>query len=203
MNICVIPARGGSRRIPGKNCRLFHGKPIIAYSIEAARASGCFEKIIVSTEHAGTAAVAKAYGAKIHNRARALADDEIGTQEVMRSALQWWLASPNTRTPEVACCLYATAPLMRANDLLCGLAMLTTGTMKYVHTVGPDGTDAGQWYMGRPKSFLREVPLKGNSEYLYLPTERVCDINIEDDWQRAERMYAALQEQRIEEENNQ
>lgn len=194
MNICVIPARGGSKRIPGKNIRLFIGKPIIAYSIETARASGLFDKIIVSTEDEKIKSVAKAYGAKIHNRAKALADDVTGTQEVMRAALAWWASAPNTTQPEFACCIYATAPLMTKNDLRAGMEMLRSGAAKYVYTVGPDGKDAGQWYFGRPKAFLQEVPLEGNSAYLYLPADRVCDINVEDDWQRAERMYAERRE---------
>ena len=194
MNVAIIPARGGSKRIPGKNIRLFHGKPIIAYSIETARRSGLFDKIIVSTEDEQVRAVAKAYGAKIHNRARSLADDVTGTQEVMRAALAWWATAPNTTQPEFACCIYATAPLMTKNDLRAGMEMLRSGAARYVYTVGPDGNDAGQWYFGRPKAFLQEVPLEGNSAHLYLPAERVCDINVEQDWQDAERMYVALKE---------
>ena len=192
MNIAIIPARGGSQRIPGKNIRLFHGKPIIAYSIETARASGCFDKIIVSTDSVEIATVAKAYGAKIHNRAKKLAEDGVGTQEVTKAALQWWLSSPGTRAPEFACCIYATAPLMSSIDLRAGLAMLHSGEHKYAYSCGPNAEDAGQWYWGRPKAFLQEVPLEGNSARLCLPAERVCDINTEDDWQRAERMFADL-----------
>lgn len=191
MNIAIIPARGGSRRIPGKNIRLFHGKPIIAYSIETARASGLFDKIVVSTDSVEVATVAKAYGAKIHNRARKLAEDQVGTQEVMRAALQWWASSPGTKAPEFACCIYATAPLMRASDLANGLAAVAGGST-YALAAGPDADDAGQWYWGRPKAFLQSVPLEGNSARLCLPASRVCDINTEDDWQRAERMYADL-----------
>ena len=192
MNICVIPARSGSRRIPGKNTRLFHGKPIIAYSIETARASGIFDKIIVSTDSVEIATVAKAYGAKIHNRAKKLAEDQVGTQEVMRNALQWWVSSPGTTAPEFACCIYPCAPLMTVHDLRAGLAMLHSGEHKYAYSCGPDGKDAGAWYWGRPKAFLQEVPLEGNSARMCLPAERVIDVNTEDDWQRAEKMYANL-----------
>ena len=59
MNICVIPARGGSKRIPKKNIKIFNGKPIIAYSIEAALASGCFGKVIVSTDDSEISEVAQ------------------------------------------------------------------------------------------------------------------------------------------------
>lgn len=165
---------------------------MLAYSIDTARASGLFDKVIVSTDSVEIATVAKAYGAKIHNRAKKLAEDQVGTQLVMKAALQWWLSSPGTRAPEFACCIYATAPLMMAVDIRNGFAMLQSNDHKYVFAAGPDAEDAGQWYWGRPKSFLQEVPLDGNSARLCLPAERVCDINTEDDWQRAERMYADI-----------
>lgn len=195
-SLAIIPARGGSRRIPRKNVRLFHGKPIIAYSIETARACGLFDRILVSTEDQDIAAVAKAYGAKVSQRPMAMARDSVGTQEVARDALQRYIASAHGTPPEYACCIYATAPLMTAEDLRAGLDMLQHGTKPYVYTVGPDGQHAGQWYWGRVKSFVDGVPLEGNSATLTLPAERVCDINVEDDFQRAERLYAALHQQR-------
>jgi len=207
VNIAIIPARGGSRRIPGKNARLFHGKPIIAYSIETARASRCFSKVIVSTDSPEIAGIARAYGAKIHNRARWLAQDHVGTQEVMRQALIWWQASARGELPEYACCIYATAPLMVPMDLQAGLEMLRHSRQPYVFSVsadlagarGPEHShappgylDVGQWYWGRPKAFVDRMPLEGNSKHYELPPARVCDINTEEDWQRAERLYGQL-----------
>lgn len=192
MNIAVIPARGGSTRIPGKNIRAFHGKPILAYSIEIARSSGLFDKIIVSTDSTHITAVAKAYGAKVHNRAAKLCENEVGTQEVMAAVLRWWRATPNTIQPEFACCIYATAPLMSKYDLLAALEALRRGTMKYVYAVGEGGAHAGQFYFGRPKSFMDGIPLEGNSLEMQVLPGRVCDINTEEDWQRAERMYNDL-----------
>lgn len=199
MNICIIPARGGSKRIPGKNTRLFHGKPIIAYAIQTARSSGLFDKIVVSTEDEVVRAVAKAYQAKIHNRAVALADDITGTQEVTKAALNWWCNAPNVTRPEFACCLYPTCPLLTPNDLRVGLQALRHNTaIDYVYAVGPDRVDLGQFYWGRPASFLNGVPLASRSFLVELPLERACDINTEEDWQRAERMYRALQERSAE-----
>ena len=193
MNIAIIPARGGSQRIKGKNFRLFHGKPIIAYSIETARASGRFDKIIVSTDSPMISEVAKAYGARIHNRAAKLCENDVGTQEVAAACLRWWMSSPNTMPPEFVCVIYATAPLMQKHDLQAGLEMLRNGTMKYVYSVDHDDKDVGQWYWGRPKSFLDGVPLSdANCTRLYIPPDRCCDINVEDDWLRAERMYREL-----------
>lgn len=86
--VAVIPARGGSKRIPRKNIKPFHGKPLIAYSIEAALKSGLFEQVIVSTDDEEIAQIAQEYGAKVpFLRPKELADDYCGTQEVVSHAL--------------------------------------------------------------------------------------------------------------------
>lgn len=207
MNIAIIPARGGSTRIPGKNKRLFHGKPILAHSIDTARRSKLFHEIVVSTDDQDIVAIAKAYGAKVHMRPAAYCRNEVGTQEVMKIALRWWSVCHPNRLPELACCIYATAPLMTEEDLKNGLNMLKVADEPYVHSAGLqppelwDGdqrtlhTDAGQWYWGRAKAFLAGTPLQGNTQHWVLPEGRVCDINTEEDWQRAERMYDAMKKE--------
>ena len=190
MNIAIIPARSGSRRILAKNVRLFHGKPIIAYSIETARESGLFAEIIVSTDSQDYAALAKAYGAKVHMRPARFCEDNVGTQEVMKVALNWWNVCHPNKPPEYAACIYPCAPLMTADDLRRGMGLLDAA--KYSHSAGPTGQDAGAWYCGRAKDFLLGTPLEGNSAILCLPAERVIDVNVEADWQLAERMYANL-----------
>lgn len=193
MNIAIIPARGGSIRIPGKNIRYFHGKPIIAYSIATARASGLFSQIVVSTEDEYIAAVARVCGAKVHPRPRHLADHTTGTQEVMKVALEWWLQCGPGMQPEFACCIYATAPMMSAADLLAGREKLKGDiNLSYAYTVGPDRRDAGQFYWGRPEHFRAGVALDGNSAHLVVEERRVCDINTESDWLRAEELYLAM-----------
>ena len=83
MNIAIIPARGGSKRIPRKNIKEFHGKPMIAYSIEAALKSHCFDKVIVSTDDAEIADIAIQYGAEVpFMRPANIADDYATTLEV-------------------------------------------------------------------------------------------------------------------------
>ena len=199
MNVAIIPARGGSKRIPGKNRRLFHGKPIIAYSIATARASGCFKKIYVSTDDKEIAAIAKAKDAKIHHRAPFFAADEIGTQDVTRNFLQWLITTCGAEAPEFTCCIYATAPLMTAESLRIGLRILREGEKPFVHTVHEQtGEDAAQWYWGRTEAFLDRVPLDAeHTTHLQLLDERVCDINTLDDWIRAERMYTTLHQERV------
>ena len=94
MKVAVIPARGGSKRIPGKNIRDFCGKPMIAWSIEAARASGCFDEVIVSTDDEKIAEVARQCGATVpFMRPEHLSDDYTGTLPVIRHAVEWFVGA--------------------------------------------------------------------------------------------------------------
>ncbi len=128
--IAVIPARGGSKRIPRKNIRDFCGKPIIAWSIEVARASTLFDKVIVSTDDAQIADVASRFGADApFVRPAELADDYAGTTEVISHAARW--AIEKGWPVDAVCCIYATAPLIAADDLSRGLVALESGTWQY------------------------------------------------------------------------
>ena len=90
MNIAIIPARGGSKRIPGKNIKNFAGKPLIAYSIDAAKESGLFDKIIISTDSEEVAEVAKYYGAEVpFIRSKELSNDVVGTRPVTNHAINF------------------------------------------------------------------------------------------------------------------
>ena len=121
--VAVIPARGGSKRIPKKNIRLFHGKPLIAYSIETALQSGLFDKVIVSTDDETIASTAREYGADVpFLRPKTLADDYTGTAAVTEHALQW-LESHGERYA-FACTIYATAPLLKLRYLIEGYERL-------------------------------------------------------------------------------
>ncbi|WP_158967729.1 pseudaminic acid cytidylyltransferase [Paraglaciecola sp. L3A3] len=123
MNLAVIPARGGSKRIPRKNIKPFAGKPLIAYSIEAAIASGEFEKIIVSTDSEQIAEVALEYGAEVpFLRPPDLSDDFVGTTPVTRHAIEY--CQQFLFEPEFCCCIYATAPFLTAEYLSLGLEQL-------------------------------------------------------------------------------
>ena len=116
MNLAIIPARGGSKRIPQKNIRLFEGKPLIAYSIEVASQSHCFDKIIVSTDSEEIAEVAREYGAEVpFIRPSALADDFTGTTAVTRHAIG--AMQELGFKYEYSCCIYATAPFLQERFL--------------------------------------------------------------------------------------
>ena len=131
--ICIIPARGGSKRIPRKNIRSFCGKPMIAHSIEAARACGVFERIIVSTDDDEIADVAESWGAEVpFRRPESLSDDHAGTTEVIAHATAW--AQEQGWSVDAVCCIYATAPFVQAEDLCTGLKMLEEGDWDYCFT---------------------------------------------------------------------
>jgi len=134
MKLAVIPARGGSKRIPRKNIKPFCGKPMIAWPIEAALQSGCFDQIVVSTDDAEIAEVARQYGAQVpFMRPRALADDHTATTAVVAHAIDWF--ATQGQMPEQVCCLYATAPFVSADDLRRGLAVLTETGSDYAFAV--------------------------------------------------------------------
>src|SRR5690606_15342741 len=104
-----------------KNIKLFYGKPIIAWSIEAALASGCFDQVIVSTDDEEIAAVARAYGAVTpFVRPSVLSDDHTGTTPVIAHAIEWVNANAKQQVA-LACCIYATAPFISTVDLQKGL----------------------------------------------------------------------------------
>lgn len=123
MKLAVIPARGGSKRIPRKNIKLFGGKPMIAWSIEAAQATGLFDRIIVSTDDAEIASLAKKYGADVpFVRPAVLSDDHTGTAPVIAHAIEWHLA--HGFEPTHICCIYATAPFLQSLDIERGIKVL-------------------------------------------------------------------------------
>lgn len=125
MNIAIIPARGGSKRIPRKNIREFCGKPMIVWSIEAAKTAAVFDLITVSTDDPEIREIALAAGAEVpFERPLELADDQAGTLPVIRHAVQWFAA--HGQQVELACCIYATAPFLSPFHLKEGRTLLQT-----------------------------------------------------------------------------
>lgn len=139
MNICLIPARGGSKRIPRKNIREFRGKPMIAWSISAAQESSCFDQIIVSTDDEEIGEVARSFGAEVpFMRPSHLADDQATTQDVIGHALKW--LQRQGKVCEALCCLYATAPFVQPTDLQSAAKNLSeaeAGTVVFAATSFP------------------------------------------------------------------
>jgi len=131
MSIAVIPARGGSKRIPQKNIKMFAGKPMIAYSILAAIESAVFERILVSTDSLEIANVANQFGAETpFIRPPELSDDYATTSDVMVHASQW-IEENNGGVDEI-CCIYPTAPLIGVSSMCQGRDKIRDGDWNYV-----------------------------------------------------------------------
>lgn len=184
-NVCIIPARGGSTRIQRKNIRSFMGKPIITYAIENAVGCSLFDRVIVSTDDDEISEIAQSAGADVIIRPAALAKDHVGTQEVMRHAVT------TASGYEMACCLYATTPLLTSADLIKGWQRLHAPGTIYAMSVGTDPLqDAGGFYWGHAWAFRDGVMLIGsNTAMIPIEQNRVCDINTHEDWERAEMLY--------------
>lgn len=117
MNVAIIPARGGSKRIPRKNIKNFHGKPIIAYSIIAAKESRLFDRIIVSTDDDEIANISLSFGAEVpFIRPFDISDDYSTTNDVIKHSIHW--LNKNECSPEYICCIYPTAPFIQIDDIV-------------------------------------------------------------------------------------
>ncbi|MDH0749148.1 pseudaminic acid cytidylyltransferase [Pseudomonas sp. GD03842] len=222
--VAIIPARGGSQRIPRKNLKPFNGVPMIVGSIRTALRSNLFERVVVSTDDEEIAQVARAHGAEVpFMRPAALADAFTGTAAVIQHAI-----GALDRRYDYTCCLYATAPLLQPRFLRAGLqalqaapekcfafsvcsfgfpiqrALIITedGSLDAMHPQYRDVRsqdlaeayqDAGQFYWGRSEAWLRgEAMFARHSLPVILPRHFVQDIDTEEDWLRAEYLYAAL-----------
>ena len=132
--ICIIPARGGSKRIPRKNIKLFHGKPLIAYSIELALNSELFSKVIVSTDDDEIAQIAKNYGAEVpFMRSSKLSDDFSSSGDVIVDAIQKLQEAGELF--EYVCTIYATAPLLEEKYLKEGFEQLKNSNARMAFSV--------------------------------------------------------------------
>lgn len=224
--LAVIPARGGSKRIPRKNIKAFAGKPMIAYAIEAAHRSRAFDGVIVSTDDEEIARIAREYGADVpFARPADLADDHTPTVPVIAHAVAecraigWPVA--------LACCIYPGVPMIDPADIRRALDVLeAAGGEGYAFPVAPfpspiqralrrgeDGRvapfnpehvgtrtqdlepgyyDAGQFYWGGADAWLAGLNIHANGRSIILPEWRVVDIDTPDDWDRAEKLFAAF-----------
>ena len=132
--ICIIPARGGSKRIPRKNIKLFHGKPIIAYSIETALNSKLFDSVIVSTDDNEIAEIARKYGAKVpFMRSDENSDDYSGTGDAVYEVLE--NLKKNGQVYDIGCCLYPTSPLTQISKLKEALELLNQNKFNVTFSV--------------------------------------------------------------------
>ena len=162
MRVAIIPARGGSKRILRKNIKPFAGLPIIAHSIKAAQESKLFDRIVVTTDDDEIAAIARSFGAEIpFMRPKELSDDHTATIPVIAHAIQTLQA--NGEVIDVACCIYATAPFIRAQDIISAYNALITQNKQYAFPVttfpfpiwrGVKRNDGGDIEMFWPQHFV-------------------------------------------------
>lgn len=181
--VAIIPAKGNSKRIPRKNVRPFHGLPMISYSIKAAKASGLFDFICVSTDDQEIANVGVIFGAQSVRRPLELTEDSVGTQEVAAHLLDILSQPYNLGPIEYACVIYPCAPLITPDDLREAYRHAYEHPYNYVYA-------EGQFYFGIAQRFIDEP-----SNFSYskrMESERYIDIDTPEDWARAEEMYAAL-----------
>ena len=223
-SIAIIPARGGSKRIPRKNIKLFHGVPVIAYAIKAAEESEIFDEVIVSTDDEEIAEVALRFGATIPwMRTKDLADDFTTTVSVIQDAVKKLKMS--FFDLENVCCIYPATPFLKSEYLVKGYKILEDDKWNYVFSglrvdTNPQRFfsleeshgvemlfpqhemtrtqdlkhiyhDAGQFYWGKTLSWESGLPIfSSKSTILELPSYSVMDIDTQDDWEKAERLYA-------------
>ena len=183
--VAILPARGGSVRLPRKNIRPFFGKPVLAETISLARACGLFDEVVVSTDDDQIAGVAHAWYARVWKRPTD--DGTRGTQEVAAEVL--------TRYPsaEHACVIYPTAALTTVEDLCEGFAALQMEETAFAIAVGAEPLrDAGAFYWGHASAFGIYPLISEQTRMVVLPEDRICDVNTLADWLELERKFAKL-----------
>lgn len=221
-NLCIIPARGGSKRIPRKNVKPFLGKPMLAYSIEAALKSGLFDEVMVSTDDEEIAEVARQYGAKVpFMRSAETANDYATTADVLKEVLNKYKGQG--KEFENMCCFYATAPLVRSEDVVRAYQLLNDSSFTVIYPVVPfsytiwrcldvaeDGSMKRHWPEFE-KSRSQDLPTEYHDSgtfYWYkvkdwyegnrilgaiiVDETTVQDIDTETDWKMAEMKYQIL-----------
>lgn len=182
MKVAIIPARGGSKRIPRKNIRIFAGLPMIAHSILAAKASGVCDRIIVSTDDEEIAAVARCHGAETpFIRPPHLANDHAGIMEVVQHAIHA-ISEENQEISHV-CCLYATAPFVTGESLRQGLDILEEGKYSYAFTVST---------FGYPIQRALRINKDGGLEPIYPEYRLTRSQDLEEAYQDAGQFYWGL-----------
>jgi len=179
--IAIITARGGSKRIKNKNILKFFGKPMIAYSIIAAKKSKLFKKIYICTDSKKIKDISKKYGSTfLSYRNKKFSDDYSGTYEVIKNFI-----NKNKINEKFICCIYPTAPLMRSVNLIRGFNLLKKNEKSYVYSANifkKKLVDSGQFYWGSLGTWKsKKNLLHKNSLKIKIPNKYAHDLNTYDD----------------------
>lgn len=176
-SVAIIPARGGSVRLPGKNIRPFFGRPVIEYSIEQAQLSGLFDKVIVSTDSKEVYEVTRKLTGDVHWRDQD--DGTKGTQEVAADVLR----SEFGRGVAYAAVIYPVAPMLRAGHIVEAWSLMHKSGSRWVMGVNDFGQDAGQFYLGYRLGFIDRWPLLGVGHLAKYVVPLAVDVNTTQDFQ--------------------
>lgn len=221
--VAVLPARGGSKRIPRKNIRELDGHPLLWWAVRTCVDSGLFDDVVVSTDDDEIAAVARAAGASVpFNRSEDLSDDHASTVDVIADAVG--RLRSDGQPLDLACCVYPASVFLGADELrgardlllatpdadysaivcayphpvqralaLDGAGRVSFASPEYAGSrtqdLEPRWHDAGQFYWGRATAWLERRPILPNAVGYVVEASRVCDIDTEDDWRRAEVLH--------------
>lgn len=222
MNIAIIPARGGSKRIPNKNIADFCGKPIIAYALETAQEARIFDRVIVSTDSREIMRIAQDFGAEVPFLREKYSDDFATTIEV----LAYEAARLGLKKSDSICCIYPCTPLLKSKFLKKGFEAFLQNQNSYIfsaceYSANPLRSffikddkiqmltqrfelsrsqdleslyyDAGQFYFGSAENFLSKKPIfSTDSRIIKIPQIYAIDINTSEDWAIAELKYKIL-----------
>lgn len=226
MKVCVIPARGGSKRIPRKNIKEFHGLPVISYAIKAALSSKIFDKVVVSTDDNEIMAVAESYGAICpFRRPENISSDHTATAPVILHAIEFYkklgeevdevcilypvnpLISPELLNEAYSkwnkslfsyifgVCIFESAPQRALYEVKDGGVEAFYPEFNYVRTqdLVPAFYDAGMFYFCKAKALIEgEVMHSKVAQPFFVPRHLVHDIDTQEDWEFAEKMYELL-----------
>ena len=187
MNVCLIPARGGSKRIPRKNIRPFFGRPALWYAVDLAERSGLFDGIYVTTEDRDIGHLAMSYGAAWHHRSEGAASDSATDYEVLQEFCR-------STQADYICYLYPVTPLLDVMPLRQGYSMVLTGFWDIVYGVDLKGVDAGAFYWVSVAALRDMTEGRYYEKQDYGPVElgqfQCHDVNTEDDWKVLAAKYA-------------
>lgn len=184
MNICVIPARGGSKRIPRKNIKPFFGRPVISYAIELAFESTLFDRILVTTEDEEIGELAIDYGAEWHHRSPENANDIAIDFQVIQEVLK-------TVNADYLCYLYPVTPLLEKRHLKRGFDMVLSGLWDVVWATGTNGEEAGAFYWLACKADVSKERYYHDWVPIELDQFSYHDVNTPEDWRVMAEKYAA------------
>lgn len=183
--LAIIPARGGSKRLPGKNIALLAGKPLIAHTIETAQKSQYIDRIVVSTDDKKIADVSQKYGAEIIERPKEFAEDQSPVHQAVEHALSQ-LVKTHQYIPDFVVLLQPTSPLRTIEDISRALDLFLKNPCESVISISESGQTNGAIFISTPALLKKYKSFYQNNTLNYvMPDNRSVDIDDEEDFKLA------------------